>query len=100
MLDQEEFDLVIVGIHFDDSRGLEFVKLARQHPKLARTKIVMFRSEFSERADFLRQCVADLAKPYNIHAYVETELFSSEEELKRSLMNMIALSISKNGADQ
>lgn len=84
-LERTDIDLLLIGIHFDDSQALEFVKAAREHKNHRSTPIVMFRTLPSDMADFLRACIRDVGKFYQIFSYIETDHLTSSQAIREAI---------------
>ena len=92
-LEQTDIGLMVVGIHFDDSRALDFINAARQHKNHNKTPIVMFRSLHSDIAEFLRSCIRDVSKIYNISSYVESDQHSSKQAIRASIEEALPIQL-------
>ncbi|MBA4027129.1 MAG: hypothetical protein C0473_02705 [Cyanobacteria bacterium DS3.002] len=64
-------DLFVVGVHFEDSRGLELVEFIRKD--VAHAPIIVVRYKSSEIADLLRQTIEAVRRVKAINAYVEAD---------------------------
>ncbi|MBA3857199.1 MAG: hypothetical protein C0507_09860 [Cyanobacteria bacterium PR.3.49] len=82
MVIEDGIDIFVIGIHFDDSRSLEFVHEIRSCEKNAKTPIIMVRTMPSAIEHTLRKSVLAVKSLYDIAIYLECE---SEEKLEHEL---------------
>jgi len=83
-------DLFVIGIHFDDSNGLELVKSIRESEHYSKTPIIIIRMLPSSLAKTLRRSVNAVRKFFEIAAYLELEASSDpvrdlRQEIKKQL---------------
>lgn len=84
-LERTDIDLIVVGIHFDDSRAVDFMKAVREHENHKETPVVMVRSLPSDMADFLRHCIREVSKLYRISSYIETDHFQTNQAIREAI---------------
>lgn len=68
---EDEIDLFVVGIHFDDSRSIELIDLIQKDQKHTNTPVILIRLLHTPLADFLRTTVATLIKLGTVTQYLE-----------------------------
>jgi DNA-binding response OmpR family regulator len=71
LIAQDVIDMFVIGVHFDDSRSVELVKLIRQSSKYKTTPILMLRVTPSEMAHFIKQTMDAMKHLWSITDYVE-----------------------------
>jgi DNA-binding NtrC family response regulator len=73
LIAQDGIDMFVIGIHFDESRSVELVKLIRQNSKYKTTPILMLRVTPSEMAHFIKQTMDAMKHLWSITDYLELE---------------------------
>lgn len=73
MVIEDGIDIFVIGIHFDDSRSLEFVHEIRSSEYHADTPVIMVRTMPSAIEHTLRKSVHAVKDLYNIALYLECE---------------------------
>lgn len=73
LLIENGIDLIVVGIHFDDSRAMELVKTARDSSSHKKTPIIVVRYWPSEHAQILRQTMEIMKSVRAVSAYIEAD---------------------------
>jgi hypothetical protein len=77
LMKEDGFDMVICGVHFDDSRMLEFFQEIRKQPDHAKTKLIAFRAGGTELRTVLRDSINIVRNVLHLSAYIEWEDHSS-----------------------
>lgn len=70
-----QYDLILIGVNFDESKGLDCMHLAARSLKNKLSPIVMLRLEPARFAATLRSAIINLMKYINIVDYLELEAF-------------------------
>ncbi len=70
---EDIIDLFVIGIHFDDSRTMELVKLIRLDPKHKETPILITRLTPSSMAEFIQQTMETMKSLRVVTDYLELE---------------------------
>jgi PleD family two-component response regulator len=83
ILQEVSFDLIVVGVHFDESQALNLIQAIRAAQ--INTPIVVIRAMKTDLADFLRSCILVVSKAYDLSSYVETEHFSSTKDIREAI---------------
>lgn len=73
LLLEDGIDLFVVGIHFDDSRGVELIKVIRKDSRHAKNPIVVARLIPSDHAQILRQTMDVMCAMQVVNAYIEED---------------------------
>jgi PleD family two-component response regulator len=73
MLIENGIDLIVIGIHFDDSRAMELVKYVRDSSSHKKTPIIVVRYWPSDHAKILRQTMDIMKSVHAISAYIEAD---------------------------
>lgn len=85
--DDDEFDLFVIGILFDDSKAMELIKIIRLDPTKHNIPILVTRFMPSQYEDMLRR-VLDTMKALNtVSDYLESDL--SVPELKERVRHTV-----------
>lgn len=79
-----KFDLILTGVHFDDSRGVEFLKKVRETKRHKRTPFVFIRTRPSVIREQLRKTINALDKVLDVTGYIETDLLEEDSEKIRA----------------
>lgn len=87
LLETIQFDLIVVGIYFDESRALELFRLTKTLELAKNTPLVFVRTQPSNRAAELKKTIQALGHVLNLHGFVETDLLGENDVLiKRALL--------------
>lgn len=78
------FDLIIVGVHFDDSRAVEMLQQVRKSKLHKHTPFFFVRTRDSSLATLIHKSIKALGKAYKYNGYIETELFGDDDERIRA----------------
>lgn len=70
---QHHFDLILVGMHFDDSRAVELISHLCQTENHKNTPVILVRMLPSKVAAFLRSTAESLIKVSSVRQYLEVE---------------------------
>jgi PleD family two-component response regulator len=70
---EDGIELFVIGVHFDDSRAVELVKLIRADKNHQDTPVLMVRLAPSKMADFIRQTLETMKAMQVISDYLELE---------------------------
>lgn len=73
LLDEDGIDLIVVGIHFDESRAIEFLKRVRESEVHAKTALIVMRFAPSEHEHILRQTMGVVRLLSGVTDYIEDE---------------------------
>lgn len=82
-LDEGNFDLIVTGVHFDDSSAVDFLKAVREHDRHKETPFVFIRTRSSSVAKMIQENIAILHKVYEFHDLIETENLGEDDALIR-----------------
>ncbi len=82
-LDEGNFDLIVTGVHFDDSSAVDFLKAVREHERHKETPFVFIRTRSSSIAKMIQENIAILHKVYEFHDLIETEHLGEDDGLIR-----------------
>lgn len=82
-LDDGVFDLIVTGVHFDDSSAVDFLKAVREHEKHTYTPFVFIRTRSSSIAKMIQENIAILHKVYDFCDLIETENLREDDNLIR-----------------
>lgn len=77
------FDLVIAGVHFDDSRAVELLQIVRTNKKTEKTPFVFIRTRHSSMALEIEKTINTLQKALAHSGLIETEMLAEDDELIR-----------------
>lgn len=75
----QEFALIIVGLHFAESRMFDFIKIVRADPRHATTPIIAFRQLDSELAEALDISLGISTKTLGACTYINSAHFPHGE---------------------
>lgn len=70
---EDGIDIFVIGIHFDESRAMELVKLIREEPKHRKTPIIVVRFWPSDNAKILRQTIEVMKSVRAVSDYIEAD---------------------------
>lgn len=90
LLKADGIDLFVVGVHFDDSRALEFINQVRLDGRHHATPIVVFRSQPSDHAEILKQTFQVMKTIRGVTEYLELDADDGEQlraSINRALVN-------------
>lgn len=82
-LDEGSYDLIVTGVHFDDSSAVDFLKAVRDHERHKETPFVFIRTRSSSVAKMIQDNIAILHKVYEFHDLIETENLGEDDSLIR-----------------
>jgi DNA-binding NtrC family response regulator len=82
-LDDGSFDLIVTGVHFDDSSAVDLLKAVRKHEKHKETPFVFIRTRSSSIAKMIQENIAVLHKVYEFDDLIETENLNEDDNLVR-----------------
>jgi DNA-binding response OmpR family regulator len=82
-LDEGSYDLIVTGVHFDDSSAVDFLKAVREHERHKETPFVFIRTLSSSVAKMIQENIAILHKVYEFHDLIETENLGEDDSLIR-----------------
>ncbi len=82
-LDDGIFDLIVTGVHFDDSSAVDFLKAVREHERHKETPFVFIRTRSSSVAKMIQDNIAILHKVYDFCDLIETENLHEDDALIR-----------------
>lgn len=85
-LSRQRFDLVIAGVHFDDSRAIELLKYLREESNQKDTSFVFVRTRSSAFAESLKLTMKSLQKCYEFDGYVETDKLNEDDKRIRKAL--------------
>lgn len=83
LLNSVRFDLVIAGVHFDDSRAVELLQIVRTNKKTETSPFVFIRTRHSSMALEIEKTINTLQKALDHSGLIETEMLSEDDELIR-----------------
>jgi DNA-binding response OmpR family regulator len=66
-------DMFVVGIHFDDSRAMELIRIIRSNKRLKSVPVLVIRTLPSEQAKLLRDALGMMKVVMAISDYMELE---------------------------
>jgi len=81
LLNSVRFDLVIAGVHFDDSRAVELLQIVRTNKKTETSPFVFIRTRHSSMALEIEKTINTLQKALDHSGLIETEMLSEDDEL-------------------
>lgn len=93
LLIEDGFDLVVCGIHFDDSRMVELCRYLRKEGK--ETPFVVVRVSPSKNQEILRQSTESLRKTLTMGPYIEFDQFSQAPNPVAAMREAIEKSLPK-----
>jgi CheY-like chemotaxis protein len=79
-LSRQTFDLIIAGVHFDDSRAIELLKYLREESNQKDAPFIFVRTRTSAFAQSLRVTMKSLEKCYEFAGYVETDKLGEDDK--------------------
>ncbi|MBS1957733.1 MAG: hypothetical protein JST89_26345 [Cyanobacteria bacterium SZAS-4] len=79
VLETVKFDLIIAGVHFDDSRAVELLQEVRTSRKVCDTPLVFVRTRSSSLANEIKRTLANLQKVYHHNGLVETDAYQEDD---------------------
>lgn len=89
-----DFDLIIIGVHFDDSRAVDLLREIRSRPKYELTPILFIRTQPSTISQILEQSILSLKDAYRVNGLIETELLDENDyRIREEIVRMAALDI-------
>ena len=83
LLNSVRFDLVIAGVHFDDSRAVELLQIVRTNKKTEKTPFVFIRTRHSSMALEIEKTINTLQKALDHSGLIETDVLSEDDALIR-----------------
>lgn len=90
-LANSDFDLIITGVHFDDSRAIEFLKTVRDQPGHERTPFLFVRTRPSMISDQLRASINSLDQIFRISGYLEAEFLAEDKVIRSAVLRVLNL---------
>ncbi|MBA3859120.1 MAG: hypothetical protein C0508_01250 [Cyanobacteria bacterium PR.023] len=88
------FDLIIIGVHFDDSRAVDLLREIRSKPKYELTPILFIRTQPSSISQILEQSILSLKDAYRVNGLIETDLLDEDDcRIREEIVRMAALDI-------
>jgi len=79
LLANVRFDLVIAGVHFDDSRAVELLQSVRTNKRSEDTPFVFLRTRHSSLAAEIEKTINALQKAYSHSGLVETDSLGEDD---------------------
>jgi response regulator RpfG family c-di-GMP phosphodiesterase len=73
VIQEQQVDLFLVDIYFDDSKALDLVAVIRANQSYKRTPILLFRLLPSKHAELLRYTVLQMTPVHKIACYMELD---------------------------
>jgi CheY-like chemotaxis protein len=95
MLAADGFDMIICGIHFDDSRMVDLLQAIFKDVRHKNTPVIVFHGAHSDNVDLLRTTVDTLRKLHSFGAYIELDNYLTEPGPGEALRKEIEKSIPK-----
>lgn len=84
LLTKGAFDLIVVGVHFDDSRAVEFLTIVRDDEQHKFTPFVFVKTRPSTISEQLKKPILMLKKFSQVSAYVETDQLKEDDKRIRA----------------
>jgi CheY-like chemotaxis protein len=84
------FDLIIIGVHFDDSRAVDLLREIRCRSLYELTPVIFVRTQPSNISQILEQSILSLKDAYRISGLIETELLHEDDGKIREAIVQIA----------
>jgi CheY-like chemotaxis protein len=72
----ENFDLIICGVHFADSRMVDLLSAARRSSLHKHTPFVVFRGLHTDNVELLRRSIKPLIETFELGPYLEFDSFN------------------------
>jgi len=70
---EPDIDMFVLGIHFDDSRAMELIRIIRSNKRLKTVPVLVIRTLPSEQAKLLRDALGMMKVVMAISDYIELE---------------------------
>ncbi len=93
LLAENGFDMIICGIHFDDSRMIELFQAVRKDPRHKDIPLIAFRAIPAEHEELLRDSVTTLGKTLGVNSYIELDAYVNSPDRAASLRKAIEASL-------
>jgi CheY-like chemotaxis protein len=86
------FDLIIIGVHFDDSRAVDLLREIRSRPRYELTPVLFIRTQPSSISLILEQSILSLKDAYRVNGFIETDLLDEDDcRIREEIIRMAAL---------
>jgi len=86
------FDLIIIGVHFDDSRAVDLLREIRSRPRYELTPVLFIRTQPSSISQILEQSILSLKDAYRVNGFIETDLLDEDDcRIREEIIRMAAL---------
>jgi hypothetical protein len=95
-MSDQDIDFFVVGIHFDESRGVDLVTLIRNEDRYKETPILVVRLLKTHLGPFLKENMGVLKTLWPNIGYMEFDEAATDSTLKRELQKFLPLSLLKD----
>ncbi len=82
ILENEKFDLIIAGMHFDDSRTFQFLKMLKSHVKFARKPLICMLLQKTQLSDKLMSNMESVVGIMGAKRYLDATEMSDDDLLR------------------
>lgn len=83
LLNSVRFDVILAGVHFDDSRAVELLQIVRANTKTQNTPFVFIRTRHSSMALEIEKTIITLQKALDHSGLIETDMLAEDDDLIR-----------------
>ena len=94
-MSEHDIDFFVVGIHFDESRGVDLVPLIRNEDRYKETPILVLRLLKTQFGPFLKENMGVLKTLWPNLEYIEFDEAPAESTLKSELQKFLSLGLVK-----
>lgn len=89
-----DFNLIILGVHFDDSRAVDLLREIRLRTRYEKTPVLFIRTQQSSISQILEQSILSLKDAYRVNGLIETDLLDEDDcRIREEIVRMAALDI-------
>ena len=89
ILSKTEFDLIMIGVHFDESRMFDLIKNIPKFPKNAHAPLICFCTKDSPRAREIRESVYFASKILGAWMYLDQSEYKDSKEPEAEMRRII-----------
>ncbi|PZM77143.1 MAG: hypothetical protein DKT66_28300 [Candidatus Melainabacteria bacterium] len=88
------FDLIIIGVHFDDSRAVDLLREIRSRSRYELIPVLFIRTQPSSISQILEQSILSLKEAYRVNGFIETDLLDEDDcRIREEIIRMAALDV-------
>lgn len=94
LLDSDlNFDLIVVGVHFDDSRAIDLLRETRAREQYASTPFLFIRTRPSSLSQVIEQSILALKGAFRVSGFIETDMFLDDDRaVRQAIFDTVAKS--------